>query len=161
MMAGEVIGIKDLLNTMQRLNVQMTTKTGARMVAAAGGVVRKGAKAIAQSKGLRKSGSLISNIAIKREKNAPAGTVQYNLGVRHGREYAKRNRNVVKYLAVGQRGRVVTRYKNDPYYWRFIHFGTKYIKPVPFIVDALNTKRLEAIAAMSAVIERDVLKGRL
>lgn len=160
-MGGEVIGIKDLLSTMQRLNVQMTTKTGARMVAAAGGVIRKEAKAIAQSKGLRKSGSMISNIAIKREKNAPSGTVQYNVGVRHGRDFARRNKNVVKYLAVGRRGRIVTRYKNDPYYWKFIHFGTKYIKPVPFIVDALNNKRLAAIAAMEAVIEKDVLKGRL
>lgn len=159
-MGGEVLGINDLISTFKRLNVQITTKTGARMVAAGGGVIKKEAKSIAQSKGLRKTGSLIKNIAIKREKNAPADTVQYNIGVRHGREYGRR-KNVVKYLAVGSRGRVVTRYKNDPYYWWFLHFGTKYIKAVPFIAGALINKRQAAIDAMGAQLEKDVIKGRI
>ena len=44
------------------------TKTARRMVATAGGIVRKEAKALALSQGLKQTGSLIKNIAIKREK---------------------------------------------------------------------------------------------
>ena len=87
-MAGkaEILGIGQLQKSFANLKQDMLIKTSRRMVASGGGVVRTEAKKIAQSYGLRKSGALIRNIAIKRERNAPAGTEQYNLGVRHGRD---------------------------------------------------------------------------
>lgn len=122
-MAVELLGVKELTDKLKKLD-GLSKKTAAKMVAAAGGVIRKEAKSIAQSKGLRKTGSLIKNIAIKRERNVPANTVQYNVGVRHGREFGKR-KNVVKYLAVSKRGRVVEKFKDDPFYWKFLEFGHK------------------------------------
>ena len=159
MMGVEITGIKELSEAMKRLGDGLNRKIAAKMVASAGAVVKKEAKRIAQQKGLRKTGTLINNIAIKREKQVPANTVQYNVGVRHGREYGKK-KNVVKYLAVGRRGRIVTKYKNDPFYWRFLEFGTKNISPRKFIEPALQSKRTEAIAAMQAVIEKEILKVR-
>lgn len=160
MMAGEVLGIKDLTDKLKSLNINLTKKTGAKMVASAGAVIRKEAKSIAQSKGLRKTGSLIKNIAIKRERNAPANVVQYNVSVRHGRDFGKR-KNVVKYLAVGRKGRIVTKFKDDPYYWRFLEFGTKNITARPFIAPALERKRSEAIRAMELTLDKEMLEGRL
>ena len=158
-MGVEITGIKELSEAMKRLGDGLNRKIAAKMVASAGTVVKKEAKRIAQQKGLRKTGTLINNIAIKREKQVPANTVQYNVGVRHGREYGKK-KNVVKYLAVGRRGRIVTKYKNDSFYWRFLEFGTKNISPRKFIEPALQSKGTEAIAAMQAVIEKEILKVR-
>lgn len=158
-MAVDILGVKELADKLKKLD-GLSKKTAAKMVAAAGGVIRKEAKSIAQARGLRKTGSLIKNIAIKRERNVPANTVQYNVGVRHGREFGKR-KNVVKYLAVGRKGRIVTKYKDDPFYWRFLEFGTKNITARPFIAPALERKRAEAIKAMESVLDKEILKGRL
>lgn len=158
-MAVELLGVKELTDKLKKLD-GLSKKTAAKMVAAAGGVIRKEAKSIAQSKGLRKTGSLIKNIAIKRERNVPPNTVQYNVGVRHGREFGKR-KNVVKYLAVGRKGRIVTKYKDDPFYWRFLEFGTKNITAKPFIAPALERKRAEAVKAMEATFDKEILKGKI
>lgn len=158
-MAVELLGVKELTDKLKKLD-GLSKKTAAKMVAAAGGVIRKEAKSIAQSKGLRKTGSLIKNIAIKRERNVPPNTVQYNVGVRHGREFGKR-KNVVKYLAVGRKGRIVTKYKDDPFYWRFLEFGTKNITARPFIAPALERRRADAIKAMEAAFDKEILKGNL
>lgn len=124
-MAGntKLIGIEGLQAKFLELRQDMTLKTARRMVAAAGTVLKKEAKAIAQAKGLQISGAMIRNIAIKRERNAPEGTEQYNLGVRHGRDLGKRH---TKYLALSKRkGRVIIKRENDPFYWRFIELGYK------------------------------------
>lgn len=126
-MAGntKIIGIEGLQAKFLELRQDMTIKTARRMVASAGTVLKKEAKAIAQSKGLQISGAMIRNIAIKRERNAPEGTEQYNLGVRHGRDLGKRH---TKYLAHSKRkGRIVIRRKEDPFYYRFIELGHKIV----------------------------------
>lgn len=126
-MAGNVkmLGIGELSKHFANLKQDISNKTAMRMVASAGGVLKKEAKSIALSKGLRITGSLIANIAIKREKNVPPGVTQYHLGVRHGRDLGKRH---TKYLAFSKRkGRVVIKRKNDPFYWKFIEFGHKIV----------------------------------
>lgn len=169
----ELIGLDGLLDQFKRLSANMTEKTARRMVATAGGVLRKEAKAIAQAKGLNRSGSMIRNISIKRERNAPEGTEQYHLGVRHGRNLGKRN---TKYLAFSKKkGRVIIKRRDDPFYWRFIEFGHKvvsresgtirrrsplgFVEPVPFLRPALENKRNEAIEAMKKRLEDDLRKA--
>jgi HK97 gp10 family phage protein len=123
MAAKRIKGLGDLTKTFASLPSDMK-KGGARRIAAAGGaVLRKEARVIAQSKGLRKSGTLIKNIVIKRERDAPAGTEQYNLGVRHGRDLGKK----YKQLTRGKNGRVRVDYKNNPYYWLFLEFGHRIV----------------------------------
>lgn len=126
-MAGntKILGIAGLQAKFVELRQDMTIKTARRMVASAGTVLKKEAKAIAQSKGLQISGAMIRNIAIKRDRSAPEGTEQYNLGVRHGRDLGKRH---TKYLAHSKRkGRVIIKRKDDPFYWRFIELGHKIV----------------------------------
>lgn len=156
-MAGkaEILGIGQLQKNFMNLRQDMVLKTSRRMVASGGGVVRTEAKRIAQAHGLRKSGALIRNIAIKRERNAPAGTEQYNLGVRHGRDLGN-GRKVVKYLVQNSRGRIVTKRENDPFYWRFLEFDTKFRKATSFIQKALENKRDQAIQAMHDRLNKDI-----
>lgn len=184
MMAGktQVLGIGQLMENFARLKRE-TDASAKRMVASAGNVLKKEARAIATRKGLQKSGALINNIVIKREKNAPDGVVQYHLGVRHGRQLGSGKR-VQKYLALSRAGRIVTKRGNDPFYWRYLEFGTKGFKlnprgkalrfkggegnvfapavshpgvrPSPFLQPALENKSQEAIKAMERSLQRSV-----
>ncbi|MBY0474215.1 MAG: HK97 gp10 family phage protein [Nitrosomonas sp.] len=158
-MAGnaEILGLGDLARNFKNLKSDMVVKTSRRMVASAGGVLRREARIIAQSLGLKKSGALIRNIAIKRERRAPAGTEQYNLGVRHGRDLGN-GKKVIKYLELGKSGRVVTRRANDPFYWKFLEFDIKHRNATPFISKALDNKSQEAITAMEDRLNKDLEK---
>lgn len=151
---SKILGIGELSQSFQSLKTGMETRTARVMVAAAGGVVRSKARGIAQAKGLRKSGALIKNIVIKREPQAPAGTAQYNLGVRHGRNLTKKQRTNSK-LAINKTGRIVKRYEDDPYYWRFPEFGTKKQQATPYLQPALEQGKEGAIQAMADRLQKE------
>lgn len=150
----KISGLAELRTGFVQLSADMQGKTALRMVAAAGGVLRKEAKAIAQAKGLKKSGALIKNIAIKREKT-PAGIAQYNLGVRSGRDLGRKAK---KFLAVGASGRIVTKRENDPFYARFLEHGTRNMSAKSFLAPALDNKRTEAIDAMGIQLQKTLDK---
>ncbi len=158
-MAASITGLEELNRAFKALDADLKTKVGRKMVASAAGVVKKEAKRIALSKGLKKTGALVANIVTKREKQTPNDTIQYNVGVRHGRALGN-GKKVIKYLALSKRGRVITKRKNDPFYWHFLEFGTKYIEPMRFIEPALDNKQQEAITAMSKTLDKELLKGR-
>ena len=153
-MAAEMMGLGDLRQNFEKLAADMTKKTALKMVVAGGKVLLTEAKALAQGRGLRKSGALIRNIAIKRESAVPFGIAQVNLGVRHGKDLGGK----YKQLVVGKRGRIVTAYKDNPYYWSFLEFGTRRSRALPFIAPALANKRAEAITAMSTMLTDELGK---
>lgn len=151
------------------------------MVVAGGRVVKNEAKRLALSYGLKRTGAMIANIAIKRETKAPAGTTQYNLGVRHGRDLGRKAVSVLKVKG----GRVITVKKDDPFYWIFHEFGwiprgrgarirggerrraaqraeaerNGLKRPgTPFIGPALENKRGEAVDAMEARLAAEIAK---
>lgn len=181
-MADETItGLESLRKGFQSLSKDMELRTSRAMVVAAGGVLKKEAKSLAQKQGLRKTGALIDNIAIKREKT-PEGLAQYNLGVRHGRNLG---RKAEKKLTVGSSGRITTKYVNDPFYWSFLEFGRNIyrgtttarnmaskrkrmrttknavgrVPATPFIAPALTNKKAEAIAAMQKRLQKTLEKA--
>lgn len=158
MAKSEILGIGELSQSFQQLKTGMETRTARVMVAAAGGVVRGKARGIAQAKGLRKTGALLKNIVIKREPQAPAGTAQYHLGVRHGRQLTKKQKTNSK-LAVNKGGRIVKRYEDDPYYWRFAEFGTEKQQATPYLQPALEQGKTEAIDAMAARLQKELEKA--
>ncbi len=157
MMAADVIGAHELVDAFGQLKSDMRNKSARRIVAAGGAVLRKEARTVAQNAGLRKTGAMIANIVIKRERNKPEGTEQYNLGVRHGRDLGN-GKKIVKYLAVTDSGRIVTRRENDPFYWKFLHFGTKHIEAVRFLEIALENKADATVNAMAEKAKKEVLK---
>jgi len=181
----KILGIGELSAKFKKLAAGMQTRGARVMVAAGGAVLKAEAKQLAQSYGFKKTGALIKNIAIKREtKGVPPGTTQYNLGVRHGRNLTKKQRQAPgKKLAVS-RGRVVTRYADDPFYWSFLEFGWiprgkgqalrggerkkkaarqrdsgRKIPGRSFIGQALVNKQQDAITAMEARLQRELDKA--
>ena len=126
MAESQILGISEMQANFAKLTSEMETRIGRRMVVAAGQILKREAKAIALSKGLRRTGVMINNIVIKREKT-PAGLVQYNLGVRNNSSLTRKQKVAGKRLAVGKGGRIVVRYENNPYYWRFIEFGHRIV----------------------------------
>lgn len=157
MAADRILGLNDLLNNFAALGVDMQIKQAPRIVVAGGRVLVKAAKAEAQHLGLRKTGALIKNIAMKRERQAPEGTAQYNIGVRHGRDLGN-GKKVIKYLAVNKSGRIVTKRQNDPFYWRFLQFPTKYRDATPFLEKGLDDGGVNAINAMEAEARKILVK---
>lgn len=153
-----ITGIAELAKKFKGLDFALQKKYGPRMVAAAGSVVRRAAKAEASSQGLRKSGALIANIAVKREKSPPRNTIEYHVGVRHGRALGN-GKKVVKYLALNKTGRVVTKRRNDPFYWRFLEFGTKNIRRREFITKGFEKSKGQALAAMESKLNDLVSKA--
>lgn len=166
-MAGnvEIIGVGTVVINFGGVEDDMRNRTAKRMVAAAGGVLKKEARSIAQSKGLKISGALIRNIVIKRERNAPDGTEQYNLGVRHGRALGN-GKKVTKFLVHSKRkGRVVIRRKDDPFYWSYVEFGHKIIgrsdgKTGTGITSYTTTLRNGVKANRTRIFSLDSLTGR-
>ena len=162
-----ILGIGNLRDNFAQINeAAIQTRIGRRMVAVAGAVVKKEAKSLAQQQGLRRTGALIKNIVIKRETKAPSGTVQYNLGVRHGRNLTRKQKKQTS-LAVSKGGRIYTRYDNDPWYWKFAEFGTKRKdgsvrqQATPFIGPALENSASTAITAMGDALTAELKKAGL
>lgn len=115
----EFVGLPELNSAFKRLAVN-ADRVARKMVVAAGRVLKGEAKRLATSYGLKKTGALIKNIAIKREKTEP-GVAQYHLGVRHGRNLSKKDKSNSALKVKG--GRIVSAAVDDPYYWRFHELG--------------------------------------
>jgi HK97 gp10 family phage protein len=182
MAAEKIQGLGELRTKFLQISQDMALRTSRAMVVAAGGVLKKEAKALAQSQGLRKTGALINNIAIKRERT-PEGIAQYHLGVRHGRDLG---RKAATKLKIGKTGRIVKSYLNDPFYWSFLErgrniyrgatrarnmLGTRHrmkatknvagkVAATPFIAPALTNKRAEAIEAMQKRLQKTLDKAK-
>lgn len=156
-MAAKLEGVSELTAAFAELKTDIQGQAARRITAAGGSVLRKEARVVAQNHGLRKTGALINNIVIKRERNKPDGTEQYNLGVRHGRDLGN-GKKVIKYLELGKSGRIVTKRENDPFYWKFLHFGTKHIQATRFLEIALENKATAAVVAMAEKAKKEVLK---
>lgn len=122
----DIIGLDGLGQKFAALRTGMETRTARLMVVAAGGVLKKKAKAIAQANGSVRTGAMVKNIAIKREPSAPAGTVEYHMGVRNGGQLTKKQKSTAK-LSVNSIGRIVKKYADDPYYWRWVERGRRIV----------------------------------
>lgn len=153
-----VLGIGELSANFKKLKDGMETRTGRAMVVAGGGVIKRKAKANVQAKGLVRTGAYLKNIVIKREPQNPPGTVAYALGVRHGRNLTKAQKSKSK-LAVEKGGRIVKRYEDDPFYWRFLEFDTAKRQGTPAIGPALEDGRGEAIDAMGNRLQKELEKA--
>lgn len=174
-------GVEELKTAFLQLSQDMELRASREMVVAAGGVLKKEAKSLAQKQGLKKSGALIDNIVIKREKTQQ-GIAQYNLGVRHGKDLGRKAKKV---LTVKSSGRIGVKYVNNPFYWSFLEFGrniyrgttraknmnskrkrmktTKNIvgrvEATPYIAPSLVNKRAEAIEAMNKRLQKRLEKA--
>ncbi len=155
----EVLGIGELSQAYRGLKTEMEDRTARGMVVSAGGLVKRRARGLALAQGLKRTGAMVKNIAIKRETQAPAGTAQYHLGVRHGHNLTRKQKAKGK-LGVNAAGRIVKRYEDDPYYWRFAELGSAKQDATPFVGPALEEGTGEAIGAMNKRLQRDLERAQ-
>ena len=108
---------------------------------------------------LRKAGQIISKeaktsapILKAPTKTRKAGTVKRNIAVRNSK-FARQAGNEGVFIGVrplrGSRqkklGKAGAKNPNDPFYWRFLEFGTKNISARPFLQKAADSKGAQAI----------------
>lgn len=178
----EVLGIAKLKAAFDSAKSD-TPRLARRAVVAGGRVLKDTAKAIARANGSVRTGVMVENVAIKRESRAGPEREQYHLGVRHGRDQSKKVRQAGKRkLSVNADGRVKSMRDNDPFYWRFVELGHKtvtrrsgskagrqsirkrraqssgWVNAKPFIGPALERKKTEVIAAMTAAVAKEVAR---
>jgi HK97 gp10 family phage protein len=183
-MIQKMQGLAELAADFRKLSAGVEAKAARRMVASGAGVVRDEAKRVALGAGLKLTGALIRNIAIKREKT-PAGLVQYNIGVRHGRHLTAKVRRGAFTTVISKSGRAERRFENDPWYWAILHGGTKAhtivasrghalkignrfvhqvnipaIAPVPFIAIAMERQRANVLLVYSQRLQEFLSTGR-
>lgn len=168
-MTVRIEGLSELRQSFSGVATDMRTRTSRLMVAAAGGVVRKEARSLAQAQGLRMTGALIKNIVIKRDRS-PDGLAQYSLGVRHGRAMGKK---APRRLVLAKNGRVVSAVIDDPFYWWFLENGRNVyhgdgkrrrnirsrVEATPFLAPALENKRADALDAMATRLVAAIRKA--
>lgn len=153
----DVLGIEDLVASFREVREDMGSKVARRMVVAGGKIVRERAKANARANGSVISGAMVDNIAIKRETEAPDGTAQYHVGVRHGNQQTRKVRAKGQRRLVVSRGRIVQRRDNDPFYWKFVERGHRV---VPASVADGNTTFVQKLRDGKLVTRKRAFTGR-
>jgi HK97 gp10 family phage protein len=182
---NSIAGLSALSSKIASLKDDIQKKVAFSACLAGANVIKREAIAIASSKGLRLTGALINNIAVKRESNPPPGVAQYNLGVRHGRALGSKAK--VEY-SVRADGSIRKAYVDDPFYWWYLEFGTKAhdqaapkarklafesagkavfamkvrnpgIQPMAFIGPAFERKSDDALAVMNARVAKFIADG--
>jgi HK97 gp10 family phage protein len=142
-------GVSELKASLGALNKEMQVKAARSATAQAAGIVRRQAVSNVRAEGLVLTGAFAKNVSIKREAARP-GLTQYNVGVRHGRHIKGDKTVVIKAI---RRGKLVKKYVNDPFYWRFLEFGTKRgIRARHVIGRAFDSRRGDALEKMRTVL---------
>lgn len=145
-MAGEQVRIEGLdqaLAVLRALPDRLRNRALRNALAAGGRVVRDAAKRLAPVinpgdpavlKGWRKPGTLKRAITVRTSKQARrAGNVGVFVNVRPAKGAKYRGGKQVR---ASQRG---AKSPNDPFYWRFVEFGTKRAEAKPFLQPAAKT----------------------
>ena len=141
-------GVDDLKRALADASVKIRTKAVRSALREAGKVIQSAARASAPVLSVptktRKSGTVKRNIAVRASKFArQAGNEGVYINVRGIRSKAR-----VKKL-----GKAGATNPNDPFYWRFLEFGTRKMAARPFLVPAAKAQGEAAIAKfMQSVI---------
>ena len=173
MIKATVTGIPDLRAALAGIVPKLRVRAlrnalaaGARLVqkAARGAVPTISTTSLAVRKGYRKPGTVRQAISVRTSKAArAAGNVGVFVNVRpaKGARYRTRTTNVIgikirnrTLVRASQRG---AKSPNDPFYWRFLEFGTKRTRKYEFLqrgAEQLGAARDVFIAKITASIEK-------
>lgn len=170
MIEAKVTGIPDLREALRGIAPKLRVRALRNALAAGARVVQRAAReatpvisasALAVRNGYRKPGTVRQAISVRTSKTARRNGdvgVFVNVKPAKGARY-KTTRNaaglkVRRQVRASQRG---ARSPNDPFYFRFINWGTKYIRPFKFLEKGAE-KLPEALATFTARIARDIAK---
>lgn len=148
----QIAGLAELKKALGAFSSEMALKASRQAVAAVGYSMAAEARKNLKASGSVRTGTLLRNIAVAREKTPPS-RVTFNVGVRHGKK-SKNARKVVSYRGT----RKSVKYENDPYYFFMVEFGTKNMAARPYLrpaFDAVTPKARDILARrLSKTIEK-------
>jgi HK97 gp10 family phage protein len=137
MATQDVKGLRELGEALKSFGSILGKKYLGRATSSAAAVFRDGARSLAPVK----TGTLRENIAIFKH-TTDGNTAHYTVGVRPIRLTA-RSKKVLRVLkrATGSRSAIA----GDPFYWRFIEFGTSKMAARPFMRPAFESRKGAAL----------------
>lgn len=169
MIEAKIVGIPDLREALRGIVPKLRVRALANALRAGARVVQKAARgatpvispaALAVRKGYRKPGTVQKAISVRTSKVARrAGDVGVFVNVRPAKGAQFRTTTsgglkVRRQVRASQRG---ARSPNDPFYFRFINWGTKYIRPFKFLekgAEQLPAALAVFVSKLPAIIEK-------
>lgn len=154
-MADEVnvLGLKEIKSVLDRLPARLGEKVVRAALRSAAQVIRKDAQARApvlqQPKWGRKAGTLRKSITIKRSKRDKYGVYLTVAGLSAKKIKEWRKGSVSKDSAYNP---------DDPWYWRFLEFGTATRSAHPFLAPAFEAQKFAALRRFEEFAKRRVVR---
>jgi len=148
-MAGEVVGLPDLKRQLEALPRVMRRRVLRNALAAGARLVRDEA---------RRRAPVLSPENSRRAPYRQPGTVRKAISVRTSKD-ARREGNVGVFVNVrpARKGAAGARNPQDPFYWRFLEFGTKKMAARPFLQPATAQLR-QALTVFETEVVRWINK---
>lgn len=150
----KVTGLKELGQALENLGRKTKNKLGAKAMRKGGAIIRDQARANApilkEKVPHRKRGTLKKNI-VASTKPQKDGSVRTIIFVR-----SLKNSKVLEFK--GKTGKGGTYNPNDPFYWRFVEFGTSKMPAQPFLQPAFSTKKEQASREIITTLRDDILR---
>lgn len=149
----KVNGLKELGKNLQALDKKVRNRISAKAMRAGGRIVRDTARAKApvlqESVPHRRKGTLKRSI-VERTKVGKNGKTTTLISVRNlsGKQIAKFK---------GKTGKSGAKNPNDPFYWRFVEFGTSKMPAKPFLRPAFEQSKQQAANTIISTLRTEIL----
>lgn len=153
-----VKGFSELIASLRELPDKLQKEAMRRAVGAAARVVRNESRALFRAKWQVQSGRLVRSIVLKYipEKSKNGKVVYYVLVKKVNRRYANNRTN----RTMGRHGKVY-QVEGNAYYWRFLEFGTAFIRGKSFMRAGFENKKMQAIEEMRVVLKDAIARMNL
>lgn len=150
----KVTGLKELGQALENLGRKTKNKLGAKAMRKGGAIIRDQARANApmlkEKVPHRKRGTLKKAILASTKVNK-SGNVRTKIYVRKLKEG-----KIEEFKA--KSGKSGAKNPNDPYYWRFVEFGTSKMPAQPFLQPAFSAKKEQAAREVITTLRNDILQ---
>lgn len=147
----KVHGLQELSQTLMKLPAELEKRVIMGALRAAGQTIRKEAMARApvlqEPDPRRRAGTLRKSISVRRVK----GKVAVYVGV-----FGLSGKRMAAFKAGG--GTKGANNPDDPYYWKWVEYGTKKMAARPFLRPAFEAKKFEAIRLFEAYMKKRLEK---
>lgn len=163
-MAGkrvQVRGLDQLLKNMEQLPRELVSKNGG-LVRSALFKATKRVREEARKRAPRDTGNLSRNVIAVRDKNPQANgaSERFMITVRGKRWTKKAKEKAVRKSS----GKIDYRRSGDAFYWRWVEFGTRFVRAQPFLRPAFEGEKEAALedfkSSLATGITRVVRKMR-
>lgn len=150
----KVTGLKELKQRLSTLERKAKNRIAVKAMRRGGVIIRDQARANApllkEKVPHRKRGTLKKNI-IASTKPQKDGSVRTIIFVR-----SLKNSKIIEFK--GKTGKGGAHNPNDPFYWRFVEFGTSKMPAQPFLQPAFASKKEQAAREIITTLRDDILR---